>query len=196
MLDITHYLGQYRMLSIDPGLNNIGLADFLLDQTRQGTEINQIEAMTIESRYVLDDCCYGATSDDERTRTRQSMVSAVLRKVREIHPAFVVIESPFYDIKRPGSYAVLLEVLNDLRFAIYQFDPKITIVIYAPQEVKKTLGVAGVKGKEIVKEAMSTFMPIVTVLKTDLGSMTEHAIDAVAVGYTYVKNILNREKQK
>lgn len=191
MLNIDHYLHGFRFTSIDPGLNNIGIANFELDVIPQ-VKIRSIETLTLQENRVIDEICYDSEREEERFYKRARMVAAVMLNIKATDPTIVVVESPFYDRNRPGSYAVLVEVVSDIRTAIHRYNNNIFFQVYAPQEVKKTLGVAGIKGKEVVKEAMRTFEPIRDVLKTDFETMTEHAIDATAVGYTFYDRVLKK----
>lgn len=174
----------FRLVSIDPGLNNIGIADFSIDT--QPFAITRIHAETLKEQRVVDDVYYDEELAEERHYKRERMINALMKHIREANPSIVVCESPFFDRTKPSSFAVLVEVLLDIQQAIRRYDDRIRFCVFAPQLVKKTLDVAGIKGKEIVKEAMGKQTHLLNVLVDDFEGLDEHSIDAMAVGYTYI----------
>jgi hypothetical protein len=54
--------------------------------------------------------------------------------------------------------------------------------------VKKAVGAAMSSNKGSVKDAVIANALLMSVLKTDIHSLDEHAIDSIAVGYAFLKN--------
>lgn len=196
MLTIQEHYNSFKMVAIDPGLNNTGIAIFTISLFP--FQITHIEAFTLKSERLVDDSMLDDDDFMERLHKRYMMGNS-LRRILEAHnPSSVVSESPFFDRRKPGSFAVLTEVLTELYDTVVQFNPLIRFSMKAPQLVKKTLGVAGIKGKEVVKEAMAKVEEIVSVVEGSFDHLDEHAIDAIGVGYTWFteERKLNKQESK
>lgn len=195
MFPIPDSYQQFDLVAIDPGLNNIGVAVFQF-QTNP-LKILTINAFTIKEERVEDRTCLDGEYIAEQVVKRTRMVNAVLTVLKKVSPEALVSESPFFDRRKPGSFAVLTEVINDIFSGTLRFNNNIRISMVAPLLVKHTLGVAGQKGKEVVKEAMSQTQEVLEVLESGFDELDEHAIDAIGVGYTYFKRrLLNEGKPK
>ncbi len=179
----THYQ-HCNLLAIDPGLNNIGLATYELSLVP--FKINRIHASTLKEDRVIDDIVYDNETALERDYKRSRMVAAVMKHVVEVNPDIIICESPFFDRNKPGSFAILTEVILEIRQEISRFNDRIRFSFLAPQLVKKTLGVAGIKGKEIVRDAMEKQTHLLSALDQSIDDIDEHSIDAMTVGYTFI----------
>lgn len=185
MLKTDTPLNLVSLLAIDPGLNNTGIAAFSIQIAP--FKILKITAWTLKADRLVDDS--GLDDEDyiERLHKRYTMGKALNKALEMFSPSLVISESPFFDRRKPGSFAVLTEVLTTLFDTVVAYNPSVQFSMMEPQLVKKSLGVAGIKGKEVVKEAVSKNEEIMTCLETPMETMDEHAIDAVAVGYSWLK---------
>ena len=172
------------ILAIDPGLHNIGLSVFQVGLNP--SKILSISAETLKSTRVID--ASGLDDDDfiERVHIRYSMRSAFRHYVESVNPSLVVSESPFFDRRKPGSFAILTEIMTGLFDTVTEVNPMIRFSVLAPQLVKMVLGVAGQKGKDVVREAMRQTEPIMSVLQQPLDHLDEHSVDSTAVGYAFL----------
>jgi len=195
MLHLTHH-DQFTILAIDPGLHHIGLSVYKVQANPPS--ILSISAFTLHSHRVVDTS--GLDDDDyiERVRIRHSMLRAFKGVVIDVMPDIAVSESPFFDRRKPGSFAILTEVMTGLFDTVVEVNPLIRFSTIAPQSVKQVLGVAGQKGKEVVIEAMAGFTEITDALDVDLNDLDEHGVDATGVGFAYyrTKSGLFPDKQK
>ena len=184
MLRLTHH-DQFTILAIDPGSHHIGLSTQKI-QTNP-PPILSISAFTLHSHRVIDTS--GLDDDEyiERVRIRHSMLRAFKNIVIDVMPDIVVSESPFFDRRKPGSFAILTEVITGLFDTVLEVNPLIRFSTIAPQSVKQVLGVAGQKGKEVVIEAMATFPDITEALDVELTTLDEHSVDATGVGFAYYR---------
>ena len=194
MLVHDKLLEEFCFIAIDPGLNNTGIAIFYVKVTP--FEILSITASTLKSDRLIDDSGLDDENFTERLHKRYKMGNALKRILEETNPCVVVSESPFFDRRKPGSFAVLTEVLTTLFDTVVNYNPLIRFSMVEPLLVKKVLGVAGQKGKEVVREAMSKETLLIQALSSPLEHLDEHAVDAVGVGYTYLlkKSGLVQEK--
>lgn len=174
----------FTLLAIDPGLNNTGIAIFTVQL--DPFKILSITATTLKAERLIDDS--GLDDEDfiERLHKRYCMGNALRNILESTNPCIVASESPFFDRRKPGSFAVLTEVLTTLFDTVVQYNPLIRFSMIPPLSVKMVLGVAGQKGKEVVRTAMETTQPIMDALKDELNLLDEHAVDAIGVGYTYL----------
>lgn len=187
-------LEEFCFIAIDPGLNNTGIAIFYVKVNP--FEILSITASTLRADRLLDDTGLDDEDFTERLHKRYKMGNALKRILEETNPCVVVSESPFFDRRKPGSFAVLTEVLTTLFDTVVNYNPLIRFSMVEPLLVKKVLGVAGQKGKEVVREAMSKETLLIQALSSPLEHLDEHAVDAIGVGYTYLlkKSGLVQEK--
>lgn len=186
--DRSHY-ESLTIVAIDPGLNNIGLSVFTLD-VKEELIIKSIDARTLKADKVADWTNLDPEYRSEQIMKCYRMVDAVMYIIRNTNPSIVVCESPFFDRRKPSSFAVLSNVLSILFDRITQHNPNIQIHTVEPLLVKHVLKVAGQKGKEVVREAMEKESFLLSVLKQPLGVLDEHAIDSIGVGYTFIKRKL------
>lgn len=171
------------LMSVDPGLHNIGVCVYKVDlRTPKFLSIN---AFTLKSARVLDTSCLDDDSFTEQVRIRYSMLNAFEEVLRKEMPDRVVSESPFFDSRKPGSFAILSIIVEGLFDRAVKVNPNTSFSLLAPQLVKSALGVAGIKGKEVVREAMEKTDSIMSVLETPIETLDEHGVDATAVGYAY-----------
>lgn len=193
MLSNLDKYNTFKIVAIDPGLNNIGVAIFHI-QT-QPFSILSIHAETLKEEKVLDEVSLDGEYFTERLIKRLRMTQALMKIIKEIHPCWVVSESPFFNRRTPGSFAVLTEVISGIFESVAMFDSNIRHATVEPLLVKHTLHIAGEKGKDVVRDAMSKENYLLSVLEQNLNELDEHAIDAIGVGYTFIKRKLGLERK-
>ena len=183
----------FTLIAIDPGLNNIGIAVYTLQLTP--FRILSIDAQTIKEDRVCEDSYYSEEGAMDRYSKRKRMVSALMKVIQAHPPAYFISESPFFDRRKPSSFAVLTEVLVDIQDSVRELDDRIHMSFVSPQSAKKSLGVAGIKGKEIVREALSKQAELLAVLHPGMDDLDEHAIDSVVVGYSFIETYFEEERK-
>lgn len=172
------------LLAIDPGLHNTGIAVYVLDLYNY--KIISIDTRLISSKNTrdvsgLDDDLY---EDEQKIRISQK--AALKEYLEHFQPDTVVCESPFFDRFRPSSFMTLTRVCVSFMDAVIEYNPNCVFIPHAPQYVKKSIGVAGQKGKEPIERALSQMPLIADVLIPRLSEITEHERDAIAVGYSHL----------
>lgn len=185
----------FKVLAIDPGLNNSGIA--ILTIQVNPPKIISISATTLKAERLIDDCSLDDEDYIEQIHKRYRMCEGLRTHLKAHDPCHVVSESPFFDRRKPGSFIVLAEVLVSLLDTVVEYNPLIQTSKVEPLLVKKILGVAGQKGKEVVREAMEKVEAITDVLQDPLDTLDEHAVDAIGVGYTWFlrrSNLLGESK--
>ena len=189
-LNIPDSFSAYRIMGIDPGLNNTGVA--VLDIDAVNNKITSIEAFTLINDKLLDRTGLEEATHSERLIKLYKLKQALQNVLAYVDPVWIACEAPFYNRFRPTAYAPLVEVVGMLNAASLEYNPNIGFTLFPPLTVKKLVGARSVKndtvkGKIEVSQAIAMIPEIMDVLKTPLGSMSEHAIDSIAVGYTWFK---------
>ena len=138
--------------------------------------------------------------DHKEQLVKRYVVKKLFSKIlADVKPAVVVSESPFFNQKTASSFSILTEVISSLFDEAVLYDPSVSISTVSPLEVKKLLGVAGLKGKEVVLEAVSKVSELTSVLINDLNALDQHSIDGIAVGWRWIndrRKILRAQSEK
>lgn len=184
MLNPLSLKPEFKFISIDPGLNNSGVAVWTVCQ--EPFDILNIQAQTLKAARLVDHSGLDDEDHREAVHKRLAMGRALCLILEEVNPAWVVCESPFFNPMTPNSFAVLTEVLVTFYDTVMMFNPSIRFSQIPPLLVKKCLGVAGQKGKEVVKEALAK-MAYIEKLEQDIKFLDEHSIDAIAVGNAFLR---------
>lgn len=176
----------YRLVSIDPGTVYCGVAVYEIDSYLR--QIKTIEAFTINTeklpnRTGLDEEYFG-----ERLIKLIKLKMALTDFIYRIQPWAVACESPFYNRFRPMAYGALLETLSYIHTAVLDVDTRIFFKTIEPLLVKKSVGAGIMKGKIDVRYCVENNQEIMSVLNSDIDALDEHGIDAIAVGYAFIKN--------
>ena len=178
---------EVRLLCFDPGLNTTGMSVFeVCGRTKQ---IRSIHSSTIYTERMRD---YTGLDDEivaERTLKLYKLLTTVQQALAfySDKPLIVGCEAPFYNARMPMAFVSLSEVVNTFRNAVIQFNCNIPFIVVEPQLVKKGVGVAGKLGKEVVMDAVRGIPEIMGALVTPLETLDEHAIDAIAVGWSLLR---------
>lgn len=175
----------FRIMGIDPGLNNLGIALFDIDYSNR--TIVRIEAFTLVNDKLKDESGLDLDTHAERTIKLMKLRNTLLNIVSANKPYMVACESPFYNRFRPTAYAALVEVIRLIHMTIIEHNGNTVFQTVEPLLVKKHIGAGMQTGKLDVKKAVSLKPELMSVLVNDLNSLDEHSIDAIAVGYTFLK---------
>jgi Holliday junction resolvasome RuvABC endonuclease subunit len=185
-LTIPTQFKTYKVLSIDPGLNRTGIAIYTIDMELR--KAISLEAFTLVNEKLIDEIEFEETYHSERVFKLYRLKNAFTQIIRDCNPSAVVCESPFYSSFRPTAYASLVEVISHLHDCVIQHNHNTLFRTVEPMVVKKTVGATLTNNKSSVKDAIMTIPDITTIAIVDINMLDEHAIDAIAIGYTFFKN--------
>ena len=185
------------LLGIDPGSSTLGVAILELDSITfsiVATTAYTIEATKLELFNTLD------LRLPERERRLRAISKAISLCLEDYKPLTLAIESPFFNSRKPSAYAVLIETMYVLKQTARAYDLNLPIIEVDPPTAKKAIGVRRLKAKErrrlklttkdLVREAL---LPLTALkLTSDIDSLDEHSLDAIAVAYSSYKQILAR----
>lgn len=175
------------LLSIDPGVNNCGLSviethpQFKVVTThnvKNTRKFNEQEKQ-LEARY----------------NTRVVKVQAITEKVTQLLDTYpnitqVAIEAPFYNHLTPQAYGSLLEVISAIKYNIL-VPRNLPYRMLEPMLVKRLFADKGMAKKEVMKQFLITKVQSQAIIfDGDIELLTEHEIDAIAVGYVYHVSVM------
>lgn len=181
MADIVDIPRKVRFIAIDPGSRTLGLAvlEYNFDDNTLTVLftrcLNVDEGMT-HLQYMTD-----------LVGTRRARLYLIHRflteQIREWCPGFVIMETPYM-----GSFAqvfkVLVEIEKTIEAIITDFGNGISLFKIDPSTVKKTIGVSGKSGdKSLILAAVKALSNLVLKAGIVLDEITEHEVDAIAVGH-------------
>lgn len=186
------------LLSIDPGVNNCGLAviDCTADFTVLETfNVNNSRRFTDEEKLVEKE--FGA---------RVVKVNSILSHVQRLLDAYaggvehVVIEAPFYNALTPMAYGSLIEVITAIKYRIL-IPQGLQFTMAEPLLVKKLfINVKldkGLKKKEVMRDFLFRKVSDGSIaVKVDIEPLTEHEIDAIAVGFSKYVSMMEDKRHE
>jgi len=163
-----------RLISIDPGTATCGVAIWDIDDNFNIMNLTSF-TLNIDRNIYLE--------------TRISMMRDYLFNIiKDVEPFQLIHESGFIDRFRPQAYGPIYAVIYNIREAFkfyFNYSDDERIFMYPPKSVKARL-TSGTADKFSMLEAVSNIdelKPFITLAET------EHAIDAIAIGYTHILNI-------
>lgn len=185
----------FRVVSIDPALDKLGIA--VLDVCLITKRILIRYAETI-------DAVAGSQKFPEvisHFGLRQAKLCYHEEYLTEFfcnwEPHAIVHEAPFLG-RFPNSYAALVEAVAGIRKAAINYNMLVDFDHVDPPSAKKAVGVSGKsKDKEEVMEAIKKLPNVVydSDTVTLLDYLSEHASDAVAVGYWKICKLFDNNLQ-
>ena len=193
LLRVNHILLELhdmRILAIDPGTTNTGIAIIDIDANLQLHLIfaETIDAILLSQQYKDIAYLYGI---------RQAKIHAIATQIKYIctlyTPDVVISEAPFYSPTRPNAFAALVETITTIRCYVRQVFPYIDFSTIDPSTVKKNMGVSGISGDKSLMLKAVKLQRLSYENSVNLDSLDEHAIDAISVGLYKCGEILSLE---
>lgn len=182
-------MAKHTLLCVDPGIN-LGLS--VLEVDRDTRNIKVLDART----SILNDIAkhyYEELLDNQGIIiARIIVIEDLIKKYGEYWcPDFIIHETAFSAHGRRfggsiESFASLRENILGIRLAACKFDQSIPVVSVNPSTVKYCVVGAKSDDKDQIKKGLKTKSNI-DLSEVDLDSLDQHAIDAIAIGYTFVQ---------
>lgn len=173
---------QHRLLSIDPGTVNLGIAISDI-----GEEMKVVHAANFSVKKAIDPIL-------ERSMGRKLHVRNVIKhylyhQISYWQPSAVISEVPYLN-ESLNSFLSLYECNMATKQAIREYSDTMQFIGVDPASAKKSLGVPGNSGdKELVYTAVTTAAHI-DLSEIFVNQLSEHAIDAILIGNTYYQNYI------
>jgi len=168
-----------RILAIDPG-SNTGIAIYTIDSFT-------FNIVSIETDIVVlnnqDDHMLVNSKIANRLRYLNFIVKRI---VLQYDIDVLVLESAFVNRRFPKAVVQLSQYIATIELSIMEINKKIKMFRYPPLYIKKQLSV-----RNTSKDAMSVAVGKVKEItdKINISLLTEHEVDAIAIGYTMLKEL-------
>ena len=171
-----------RVLSIDPGFNNLGVAFSTLNYHSNLQVVNNVTTFNIPRLIRLDDD--PLTDHVSHYLVNSKKVYDIIRYNLESCLPDVIICEAAYLGSFANAFVSLSLCIQAVERAVYDYDFDVGFYTIDPSSVKKANGVKGnSKDKEEMRTAIIANPNIVSVV--DFTKIDEHSVDAIAIGQCY-----------
>jgi len=171
-------LTTFRLIGIDPG-SNTGVAIYHVDA--MSMDIVKVETVT----YSLNNI---APLADDFQLSRVMALAGLCGRLQEYYsPIMVALEAAFMNSRFPKAVMQLSQYTSVVEQSFISRDPFVKLVKMAPKYIKKYIGGGGNANKDGMTIAVSNIKEISD--KVDLNALTEHEIDALAIGYVALTHV-------
>jgi len=161
----------FYVLGIDPG-NNTGIAIFKLSTLDMS--ILSIDTLTVVLNNMI-------TGDDIQLE-RNICLSRVCSYLYSLYkPNLIGVEAAFLNSRFPKAVMQLSQYTSTIDQTFYNLNPFIKIMRFPPKYVKKYIGGGGNADKDRMLVAIKDIPELLS--NIDLYRLTEHEVDALAIGY-------------
>lgn len=186
MILLPNRLDNLRVVGVDPGTVNMGIASLEADCC--SNQLIVADAFTVIAKDT--DPAYRTMGELHGARVGRLMnlSDRLLCFLREYQPHAVVVESNYMGAS-VDSFRSLVESVCMVRNAVYQYNPLIPLHTVDPRTVKQ---LAGLKGRNPDKEAVREALRHRPDLKwkVDIDELDEHSIDAIPIGLYFAKHLI------
>ena len=174
-------------ISIDPGLNTCGIAIFTFDNNRFSVKstklINNLRKLTDKEKVIAKKYTDRLAKLDTIVRVIDDMFDELLGEGYEI--VTLIVEAPFYSSFRPSAFGSLVETISLIRYNV-AFRRDVEFFAMEPMLVKKIFTDRGMANKDDMKtKLLSKIQTKELDCPIDIDSISEHEIDAIAIGYSH-----------
>ncbi len=176
----------FYVIGIDPGINHMGLSVSLIDYESKKILETKTTTIHVKEKNLNKDAI-------ELFGLRQAKIdylNSIFEKyLEQYNPITVVVESPFYNMRRPAAFLPLVELLYQLRMTLRLISPNSNFKTYEPSTIKKSVGAGAICKKDEVKVHVLKHKDIFNYIseEVEMEDLDEHSIDSLAVIYTHLK---------
>lgn len=185
MLHVPDFYNNFNILAIDPGLNNTGIS--IYNCSGDISNFNSIYAYSLNTNKIQETDFVDDFYHTERLMKVTRMKQALWNTLHQTNPCLVICESPFFNRLMPSAYQALVQVISAYQHAVMEYNQNIPFYFIEPLIVKKKIGAGFTSGKISVKEMVINNKDIMNKLLVNIDNLDEHAIDAIAIAYGYIK---------
>lgn len=173
---------RHRVLSIDPGTVNVGVA---ISDIETGVGMKVLTTMNLRLKTVLKEERIREVS--RKFAIREAIRNFILEALTTWEPSAVISEVPYLN-ESLNSFLSLYECNLATREAIQLYSPTMAFIGVDPSSAKKALGVPGNSGDKSL-----VFDKVTNASHIDLSDvfpkqMTEHEVDGILIGNFYYQH--------
>lgn len=175
----------FRIISIDPGTDTLGVSVFDIDLVNYTKTL--VTAFTFQASKYIDDLKEHSAwmLNDEKYMRLQRHYGHLTDILNYYQPHILVHETAFMH-RFPKAYEGLVQCLYEIRLAARDYNPYLPVIGLAPMEAKSYIG--GIS-KDQVFQSVSKIKDLNN-LHPLLSTLDEHAVDSIAIGYTKACQII------
>lgn len=178
----------FRLISIDPGSDTVGIAISELDFERN--TIHFVHVVTFEcSKLARRDKRVGDIHGDKVGRLWA--LEKLMHSLLEAWEVDVIAsEAPFLG-RFATAYAALVECIKVIRSAVFAYDIDMPLHLYDPPSVKLAVGAPGkTKDKSLIPKGIKKLSFVTWASDINIDTLDEHSTDAMAVGIAHARRLL------
>lgn len=177
----------YRILSIDPGSDTLGVAMLDVDLVNWTTTV--VYANTFNAQLAIRPHEFTVETFGSRQARLLTHAQGLEGLLHSAYPHCVISESPFLG-RFPQAFESLVECLYMIRSTVASYDPSMCLETIDPGNAKRTVGAPTKRPKgmskddfkETVRIGIQKLPRLQIAPNVHLNFLDEHAIDAIAVG--------------
>lgn len=181
----------YRVVSIDPGTDTMGVALLGLNPVTLGQRF--IDAFTWRGSFVDYNYRQMLPEGNDRDARLLGLQHRLYPYLASVQPHLVVFEDNYLK-HSPKSYKALIEAVMCIKQAIWLYNPYIPFYSVKPMQAKAQVGGMPPRGqkatKDLVLEGLRHYTPL-AVPHERLNLLDEHSVDAIAIGAYAIAEISN-----
>lgn len=170
----------FNIMSVDPGSTTIGVSIFT---------INSIDLSVVNVETMLIDTRIGFVEDNlnKDLLIRLLKLSDSIRNIVQYYnPLIIVIEDSFINRLRPTAVIPLAQSIFTIESTAISVDRYVKIFKFPPKKIKSVVR-DGKAGKEDMLIGIENIKEISS--RINVYNISEHEIDALAIGYTMLKHL-------
>lgn len=171
-----------NLLCIDPGLNNIGIANMVV-QYGSGS-ILSIEAYTVKPEQHINNLNL-IWYLDERSMKLVVLRNLIINIMSTRQVDMIICEAPFFYAGKPAAFKALVEVITTLKLAAADTNILVPFLQLEPLMVKRIVKSLNIHEKDSTKDALKV-LGLDRYINLDV--LDEHSIDAISIGYAFLKS--------
>lgn len=171
------------VLSIDTGSINLGVSYSIFDYQTGLQHVMFATTFRIQS-VIKHDACNPYGTGTNRLQSTSAIYDLILSVCQTYQPDVVVAEASFMG-RFPTAFASLSLALNAIEAAALTYDYDVGYATIDPPTVKNAVGVTGRSSEKDDMRVAVQAHPSIILGTIDLALLDEHAVDAIAIGYSY-----------
>lgn len=169
----------FTLLCIDPG-NNVGVAIYTVNA-------KTLEIISLHTRLFILDNHIGNTTIDRMPKKLLLLDKIVNELSEKYDPLVIGFELAFLNMRFPKAVMQLSQYTGIIEHMFRKSNPFIKFFRYPPKSIKLAIGGGGGANKFGMTEAVKKIPELYRHVLPDY--LTEHEVDAVAIGYTTLCDI-------
>ena len=122
---------------------------------------------------------------DDRTIKLLSLKDHIASLISNNQFDLILCEAPFFYAGKPGAYRALVEAISVIKQYIADITPTTPLIQLEPLLVKRFIRSFNISNKDSTKEALY-LLNLHTYI--DLNTLDEHSVDAISIGYAFLKS--------